>query len=64
MPYLVNAKRWEHGWEIDVEGVGVTQVEHLEDAKRQACDLVETVLDRKIDESEIELVILRDRLTD
>jgi hypothetical protein len=44
---VFNAKavRWEHGWEIYVDGVGVTQVRTLEKAKRQASDLIETVTD-------------------
>ena len=53
--YVAKAKRWEHGWEIRVEGVGVTQVRLLEQAKSQACDLIETMLDRRVTESEIEL---------
>ena len=53
--YVAKAKRWEHGWEIHVEGVGVTQVRLLEQAKSQACDLIETMLDRRVTESEIEL---------
>lgn len=55
MTYVAKAKRWEHGWEIHVEGVGVTQVRLLEQAKSQACDLIETMLDRRVPESEIEL---------
>jgi hypothetical protein len=55
MTYIAKAKRWEHGWEIHVEGVGVTQVRLLEHAKSQVCDLVETMLDIKVTEQEIEL---------
>ncbi len=55
MTYIAKAKPWEHGWEIHVEGVGVTQVRLLEQAKRQACDLIETMLDLRVDESEIDL---------
>ncbi len=25
MAYTVNAKRWEHGWELHIDGIGVTQ---------------------------------------
>jgi len=52
---IARAKHWEHGWEIHVEGVGVTQVRLLEQAKSQACDLIETLLERRVSESEIEL---------
>ncbi len=55
MTYTAKAKRWEHGWEIHVEGVGVTQVRLLEQAIPQARDLIETMLDLRVDESEIEL---------
>ncbi len=55
MTYIAKAKRWEHGWEIHVEGVGVTQVRLLEQAIPQARDLIETMLDLRVDESEIEL---------
>ncbi|RNL63636.1 antitoxin HicB [Nocardioides marmoriginsengisoli] len=39
----VTAKQWEHGWELHVEGVGVTQVRTLANAAQQAADLVETM---------------------
>jgi len=29
---------------VHVDGLGVTQVEHLEDADSQVCDFIETVL--------------------
>src|SRR5665647_913504 len=31
--YTVDAKRWEHGWELHVEGLGVTQASGLSDAQ-------------------------------
>ena len=31
--YSVRAKRWEHGWELHIEGVGVTQSHGLKDAE-------------------------------
>lgn len=31
--YNVTAKRWEHGWELHVEGVGVTQSHGVADAE-------------------------------
>jgi hypothetical protein len=38
--YYVRAKRWEHGWELHIEGVGVTQSRTLWDAEEMARDLV------------------------
>lgn len=42
--YTARAVRWEHGWEIHVDGVGVTQCRTLADAERMARDLVATML--------------------
>ncbi len=42
--YLAVAKRWDKGWELHIEGVGVTQVERLSGARRQVADYVETLL--------------------
>ncbi|MDO5626971.1 MAG: hypothetical protein Q4G43_01495 [Mobilicoccus sp.] len=39
------AHRWEHGWELDVEGVGVTQCATLDRAEKQVRDLVATMFD-------------------
>lgn len=33
MTYKITAKAWEHGWELHIEGVGVTQSEGVEDAE-------------------------------
>jgi len=38
--YHVRAKRWEHGWELHIEGVGVTQSRTLWDAEEMARDLI------------------------
>jgi hypothetical protein len=32
--YAVDAKRWEHGWELHVQGLGVTQSKSLHSASR------------------------------
>ena len=39
--YQVRAKRWEHGWELHIEGVGVTQSRTLWDAEEMARDLID-----------------------
>lgn len=38
--YEVRAKRWEHGWELHISGVGVTQSRSLWDADMMARDLI------------------------
>jgi hypothetical protein len=38
--YQVRAKRWEHGWELHIDGVGVTQSRTLWDAEEMARDLI------------------------
>jgi hypothetical protein len=44
--YTVHAKRWRHGWELHIDGVGVTQSRSLGDAERMARDYIETLTDR------------------
>lgn len=38
--YHVRAKRWEHGWELHIDGVGVTQSRTLQDAEELSRDLI------------------------
>lgn len=38
MSYTVTAKRWEKGWELHIDGVGVTQSRTLADAERMVRD--------------------------
>jgi hypothetical protein len=38
--YQVRAKRWAHGWELHIEGAGVTQAHTLRDAERMARDYI------------------------
>jgi hypothetical protein len=38
--YDVRAKRWEHGWELHIPDVGVTQSRSLWDADMMARDLI------------------------
>ena len=42
--YRVTARRWEHGWELHVGDVGVTQCGPLADAERMALDYLATEL--------------------
>lgn len=43
--YAVRAVRWVHGWELHVDGIGVTQVRTLDHAEQQVRDLIATELD-------------------
>jgi hypothetical protein len=38
MAYTVSAKRWEHGWELNIDGIGVTQSRLLSDAEAMVRD--------------------------
>jgi hypothetical protein len=40
--YTVRAKRWEHGWELHIADVGVTQSRTLADADRMVRDYIAT----------------------
>lgn len=39
--YTVRAKRWARGWELHIEGLGVTQSHTLRDAEMMARDYIE-----------------------
>jgi len=54
--YVVEAKRWEHGWELHVEGVGVTQAKSLQSAKRVAREYI-SLVESISDESTIDVEI-------
>ena len=55
--YRVDAKRWEHGWELHVEGVGVTQSRSLHSAARMAREYI-SLVEGISDESTIDVEIL------
>ena len=38
--YQVRAKRWTHGWELQIDGVGVTQSRSLREADTMARDYI------------------------
>jgi DNA-directed RNA polymerase specialized sigma subunit len=44
--YTVRAKRWKHGWELHIDGVGVTQSRNLDGAEQMVRDYIETLTDR------------------
>jgi len=53
--YSVRAKRWEHGWELHIEDVGVTQSHGLKDAEMMARDLISRRLDVPEDSFSVEI---------
>ncbi|HEV2639751.1 MAG TPA: hypothetical protein VGX23_31760 [Actinocrinis sp.] len=52
----VVAKPWKHGWELHVEGVGVTQSRSLADAEEVARDYVALLQDVRADAVHVRLV--------
>lgn len=42
--YQVHAKRWDRGWELHIDGVGVTQARHLTEAEEMARDYIAMAL--------------------
>ncbi len=55
--YKVDARRWEHGWALHVEGVGVTQSKSLHSAARMAREYI-SLIEGISDESTIDVEIL------
>lgn len=53
--YTAAAKRWKHGWELHVDGVGVTQSKTLLDAEGMARDYIAIVLDVPEDSFAVEV---------
>jgi DNA-directed RNA polymerase specialized sigma subunit len=51
--YIVRAKRWAHGWELHVDGVGVTQSRNLEGAEQMVRDYIESLTDRDTSGDEV-----------
>lgn len=43
--YTARAKHWKRGWELHIEGVGVTQVRTLATAEQQVRDYLESLLE-------------------
>ena len=49
--------RWEHGWELHVDDVGVTQCATLDQADRQVRDYICTALDLDRYDGDIGLIL-------
>ena len=43
--YMVRAKRWEHGWELHIDDVGVTQAHTLSEAEEMARSYIAIMTD-------------------
>lgn len=55
--YQVTAKRWELGWELPVDGLGVTQSRTLANAEHMVRDFIACDLDLDLDENSFDLTI-------
>jgi hypothetical protein len=51
--YVVRAKRWAHGWELHIDGVGVTQSRTLGGAEQMVRDYIETLTDRDVSDATV-----------
>jgi len=40
-------KEWRKGWEVHIDGAGVTQSRHLSEAKERASDYIWSLLDEE-----------------
>jgi len=51
--YTVTAKRWKHGWELHIDGIGVTQSKTLATAEQMVRDYVETLTDQDVSGADV-----------
>jgi DNA-directed RNA polymerase specialized sigma subunit len=54
--YNVTAKRWKHGWELHINGVGVTQSRTLDTAEQMVRDYIETLTDKDASKDAVVIV--------
>ena len=54
--YTARAVHWVGGWELHVEGVGVTQVRTLDKAEQQVRDLVETMTGEEATDADVVVI--------
>ena len=54
--YTAHAKRWAHGWELHIDGVGVTQSRTLAAAPDMVRDYIATLYDVDAADAEIAVV--------
>lgn len=51
--YTVRATRWAHGWELHIDGVGVTQSRNLDGAEQMVRDYIESLTGRDTSNDEV-----------
>ena len=54
--YRVRAKRWARGWELHIDGIGVTQSRSLGGAEAMARDYISLDLDMSAQSFELEII--------
>jgi hypothetical protein len=54
--YTVHAKRWEHGWELHIDGEGVTQTRSLANAERVVKDYIGSLHDVDTDDADVTII--------
>lgn len=54
--YTVHAKRWKRGWELHIDGFGVTQSKNLREAPATVADYIRLDTGTAPDLSEIEII--------
>lgn len=57
MTYQVKAVQWSGGWELHIEGEGVTQVDALDDARTQVVSYLETMHERDFSEAVVNVTL-------
>jgi hypothetical protein len=62
MTYTVAARRWKHGWELHIDGIGVTQSKTLATAASMVRDYIESLTDQDVTTAEIVIVPELDEL--
>jgi DNA-directed RNA polymerase specialized sigma24 family protein len=58
MTYQVRARRWARGWELHIDGVGVTQSRSLSDAEGMVRDYIALDADADVDPHAFDVVIV------
>jgi hypothetical protein len=53
--YIVRAKRWRHGWELHIDGVGVTQSRTLAKADQMVRDYIETLTGIDVSDATVQI---------
>ena len=54
--YTVHAKRWKRGWELHIDGIGVTQARNLREAPAMVADYIRLDKGTGPELSEIEII--------